>query len=154
MLVDMRHDAVAAGLDCDVAIVGAGAAGLTLARHLAGRGRDIVVVESGGLDFDAAVQALADGPNLGDAYYPLVHSRLRFFGGTTNVWGGRCARLEAIDFVKRDWVPLSGWPFALDEIERWYATAASDLQLDPTQPAPQGGMAITRRSSAWTPRPS
>jgi NADPH-dependent 2,4-dienoyl-CoA reductase/sulfur reductase-like enzyme len=99
MLVDLRNHAVAAGFDCDVAIVGAGAAGLTLARHLAGRGRNIVVVESGGLDFDAAVQALADGPNLGDDYYPLVHSRLRFFGGTTNVWGGRCARLEAIDFA-------------------------------------------------------
>ena len=141
MLVDLRSHAVATGFDCDVAIVGAGAAGLTLARHLAGRGRNVVVVESGGLDFDAAVQALADGPNLGDAYYPLVHSRLRFFGGTTNVWGGRCARLEAIDFAERDWVPLSGWPFALDEIERWYATAALDLELggDATSPAGWNG---------------
>jgi len=138
MLVDLRKHATAAIFDCDVAIVGAGAAGLTLARHLAGRGREIVVVESGGLDFDEATQGLADGPNLGDAYYPLVHARLRFFGGTTNIWGGRCARLEAIDFAQRDWVPLSGWPIALDEIERWYAAAASDLQLGPDASSPDG----------------
>ena len=138
MLVDLRKHTTAAIFDCDVAIVGAGAAGLTLARHLAGRGREIVVVESGGLDFDEATQGLADGPNLGDAYYPLVHARLRFFGGTTNVWGGRCARLEAIDFAQRDWVPLSGWPIALDEIERWYAAAASDLQLGPDAAGPDG----------------
>ena len=61
MLVDLRKHAAAAIFDCDIAIVGAGAAGLTLARHLAGRGRDIVVVESGGLDFDAATQGLLTG---------------------------------------------------------------------------------------------
>ena len=40
MLVDLRKHAAAASFDCDIAIVGAGAAGLTRARHLAGRGRD------------------------------------------------------------------------------------------------------------------
>jgi choline dehydrogenase-like flavoprotein len=138
MLIDLRKHAAAAVFDCDIAIVGAGAAGLTLARHLTGRGRDIVVVESGGLDFDTATQGLADGLNLGDACYPLVHSRLRFFGGTTNVWGGRCARLEAIDFKQRDWVPLSGWPFAPAEMERWYVAAASDVELGPDAASPDG----------------
>ena len=104
----------------------------------AGRGREIVVVESGGLDFDAATQALADGPNLGDSLLPAGSSWLRFFGGTTNVWGGRCARLEAIDFTQRDGVPLSGWPFTLDEIERWYAAAAADVELGPDAADPDG----------------
>ena len=96
------------------------------------------ILEIATLVTDTDLNILAEGPNLGDAYYPLVHARLRFFGGTTNVWGGRCARLEAIDFAQRDWVPLSGWPIALDEIERWYAAAASDLELGPDAASPDG----------------
>ena len=138
MLDDLQDHPAGAVFDCDIAIVGAGAAGLTLARHLAGKGRDIVVVESGGLDFDAATQDMADGPNVGEDYYPLVDARLRFFGGTTNIWGGRCARLEATDFEHRDWVPLSGWPIGFDEMEPWYTVAASDVGLGTEAQHPDG----------------
>ena len=142
MLVDLRRHAPAPILDSTSP--SSDRCGTTHAgRHLAGRGRDIVVVESGGLDLTRD-QKLADGPDLGDAYYPLVHSRLSFFGGTTNVWGGRCARLEAIDFAPRDWVPLSGSPFALDEIERWYAAAASDVELRSDAAGPPGGQRSCR----------
>ena len=42
-------------------------------------------------------------------YYELDESRLRFFGGTVAIWGGRCAVLDPIDFERRPWVPESGW---------------------------------------------
>ena len=31
-------------------------------------------------------------------------------GGSSNLWGGRMAKLEPVDFAARDWVPMSGWP--------------------------------------------
>ncbi len=37
----------------------------------------------------ADVCIIGVGENVGAAYYPLEDSRLRFFGGTTNIWGGR-----------------------------------------------------------------
>src|SRR3546814_865853 len=48
---------------------------------------------------------------------------MRFFGGTTAIWGGRCAELDAIDFERRDWVPHSGWPIDLDDLASYYAEA-------------------------------
>jgi choline dehydrogenase-like flavoprotein len=107
----------------DVAIVGSGAAGQAAARRLLARGRSIVLIESGGLDHGAASADLNRGDVIGQPYHPLEHSRLRFFGGTTAIWGGRIADFDAIDFERRDWVPHSGWPFATDEIRSYLAEA-------------------------------
>jgi choline dehydrogenase-like flavoprotein len=114
----------------DVAIVGSGAAGQAAARRLAARGRSVVLIESGGFDHDAASADLNRGKIVGQPYHPLEHSRLRFFGGTTAIWGGRCAEFDAIDFERRDWVPHSGWPFGADEIRAYLAEARSLLGVD------------------------
>ena len=130
MIEDLRDCDRDATLACDVCIVGAGAAGITLARALAGSGLTLCLVESGGLDFEAATQALAAGANAGMPYYDLVDTRLRFFGGTTNIWGGRCVPLAPLDFSARAWVPGSGWPLDYAELEPWYTRAAQDFALD------------------------
>jgi len=108
MLYDLHDLTDASVLESDVCIVGAGAAGISLARELSRLGHRVCLLESGGLDFDNQTQALFEGKNIGFDYYELAHSRLRFFGGTTNIWGGRCALLDNIDFEARDWVPFSG----------------------------------------------
>jgi choline dehydrogenase-like flavoprotein len=56
-------------------------------------------------------------------------SRNRYFGGSTNTWGGRCIPLNAIDFEARDWVADSGWPFDQRALEPFYRQAAAVLQL-------------------------
>ncbi len=110
-------------------MIGAGAAGITLARALAGHGLAICLVESGGLDYEPATQDLAAGANAGHPYYELADARLRFFGGTTAIWGGRCSQLDALDFEARPWVPLSGWPLSRADLSPWYAVAARDFEL-------------------------
>jgi choline dehydrogenase-like flavoprotein len=117
-------------IKCDVAIIGAGAAGITMARCLVGAGRRVALIESGGLDYNKDTAALNGGSSIGEAYYELEEARLRFFGGTTAIWGGRCAELNAIDFEQRSWVPHSGWPFGLDELKPWYAEARRLLEVD------------------------
>ncbi|MEX2481056.1 MAG: GMC family oxidoreductase [Gammaproteobacteria bacterium] len=129
MLEHLQQYPSATRISCDIAIVGGGAAGITLARHLSASKRSVCLIESGGLDFDEATQALADGPNLGAEYYPLIDSRLRFLGGTTNIWGGRCARFDAIDFARRKWVEASGWPLDVDDLAAYYTIAAADFEL-------------------------
>lgn len=110
-------------LDCDVAIIGAGAAGITAARRLLAAGLHVILLESGGLDYEPATSDLNAGPIVGGNYYPLDHARLRLFGGTTAVWGGRCAELDPIDFEPRHWVPHSGWPLKIHDLRSYYAEA-------------------------------
>ncbi len=131
MLTDFAQVDRDATLTADICIVGAGAAGITLARGLSGRGLRICLVESGGFDHDPVTQSLGVGDNLGMPYYELPDSRLRFFGGTTNIWGGRCAPLDDIDFARRDWVAHSGWPIARQDLAAGYRAAHRDLELGP-----------------------
>lgn len=122
-------------LEAEVAIIGAGAAGLTLARRLVEGGRRVMLLESGGLDYEAATADLNRGFNVGEDYYPLEDSRLRFVGGTTAIWGGRVAELDPIDFRLRAWVPHSGWPFGIDTLQPYYAQSRALLDLPAEPPA-------------------
>ena len=113
----------------DVCIVGTGVAGLTVARELLGQGVRVCLIESGGEDYDHQQQQLNDAENIGFDYYKIIDSRLRIFGGTTAIWGGRCAPLDEIDFQKRDWIPYSGWPITLRDLQQPYRKARKMLGL-------------------------
>lgn len=133
MLIDLRASDSSTRFETDICIVGAGAAGITLARRLKDSGLRILLLESGGVDFEADIQALADGRSTGHDYYPLADSRLRFFGGTTAIWGGRCAEFNPIDFERRDWVPHSGWPISHQDLRPYYDQARILLGLPPRE---------------------
>jgi len=98
MLIDLDDATAPELLETDVCVVGGGAAGVALARNLAQQGHDVCLLEAGGIDFEQATQDLCRGGITGMEYYELEHSRLRFFGGTTNIWGGRSVPLDRIDF--------------------------------------------------------
>jgi choline dehydrogenase-like flavoprotein len=131
MIVDARVIPNEAVIECDVCIVGAGAAGITLARELVGRRVRVALLESGGLTPDAKTQSLYAGAVTERPYFDLDAARSRYFGGTTNLWTGECRPLDAQDFERRDWVPDSGWPFGLDELLPFYEKAQTVCQLGP-----------------------
>ena len=118
-------------LEGDVCIVGAGAAGITLAQALIGASSRVILLEGGGFDLEVAMQGLYSGEIVGRPYYPLEAARLHYFGGTTGHWGGYCAPLDPIDFERRDWVPHSGWPITRAELDPFYARAHPLLDLGP-----------------------
>ena len=60
MLIDLSAGAPGR-LDADVAVIGAGAAGITVARHLLSRGLNVLLLESGGLDHHASTSDLNAG---------------------------------------------------------------------------------------------
>ncbi len=118
-------------LECDLCIIGAGAAGITIARELAGTRLRVCLLESGGLEPDQATQELTEGESVGLPYYALSATRLRRFGGTTNHWAGTCHPLDEIDFETRPWVRDSGWPLTRSELEPFYRRAHEICQLGP-----------------------
>jgi choline dehydrogenase-like flavoprotein len=127
-------------VETDVCVVGAGVAGITLARELIGAKFDVCMLESGALKADKETQALYRGDNVGFPYYPLDTARSRQFGGSSNRWlmeigngqmGGRLRPLSELDFEKRDWVPYSGWPFDKANLQPYYERAQNACKSGP-----------------------
>jgi len=116
-------------IEGDLCVIGAGAAGISIAREFADTKHDIILLEAGGFERDPDTQSLYEGKNTGLPYFPLSATRLRYFGGTTGHWSGWCSRLDPIDFEERDWVPMSGWPFSLEDLEPYYRRAHPILDL-------------------------
>ncbi len=56
MIVSARSLPPGTVLDCDICIVGAGAAGITMACELERSGLDVVMLEAGGPKYDADTQ--------------------------------------------------------------------------------------------------
>ncbi|BAQ61777.1 glucose-methanol-choline (GMC) oxidoreductase:NAD binding site [Geminocystis sp. NIES-3708] len=109
-------------LKADICIVGAGAAGLTLARQFNNTSVSVLLLESGGLKNDLMTQSLADGTSDGEIY-PFKESRFRCFGGSTTRWSGICIPLDEGDFEHKSWLTYSGWPFSKSELLPYYQKA-------------------------------
>ena len=107
----------------DICIIGAGPAGISIARSFIGTSLSVCLVESGGLAGEDRNQELYAGTSIGCPELDPATSRMRAFGGSCNVWGGGCVPLSALDLGPRDWVPHSGWPLSYAEIEPYYRRA-------------------------------
>ncbi|KAA9009418.1 GMC oxidoreductase [Histidinibacterium aquaticum] len=140
-------------LDCDVLIVGAGPAGLTVARGLDGRKLDIVILESGDIEetrdaeelngveisddtwTEAEVARRAEYHSALTEFWEASHQqygvRCRGIGGSTAAWAGKSAAFDDIDFRTRPWVANSGWPIARADLDDALDRAAGVLNLGP-----------------------
>ena len=117
--------------DFDVCIIGAGPAGITLARRLAARGFDVALLEGGGLEWSEESQDVAVGESVGLAYPDLDVARVRCFGGSSGHWNGLCRAFEAADMRPRPQNPLSGWPIGRADLDPYQAEVAEILDLVP-----------------------
>jgi choline dehydrogenase-like flavoprotein len=129
MHLDARYLDDHSVIDGDICIIGAGAAGISIALELINTPHKVVLLEGGGFEYDDRVQELYKGKITGQAYYPLKSARLHFFGGTTGHWGGLVSNFESSVFEKRDWINLSGWPFTAKEMAPYYVRAHDRLEL-------------------------
>lgn len=134
MLLDAVDLDNGTSITADICIIGAGPAGCAIADALRNTSLTVLLLESGGLTSEAANQALNEGSYAGnvpglDAGY-VRRSRLREYGGTTNFWGGYCRPLDRADFEQREWVPHSGWPLTLADLDAYYREASAFLGFD------------------------
>lgn len=118
MLMDLRSSDTPGSFATDVCIIGGGAAGISLTSRLSDAGRDVLLVEAGGLQVTPDEQQIVEGESIGRPF-ALEEGRFRVLGGTTSRWRGRCAALSKIDFEKREWVSESGWPISYEELEQY-----------------------------------
>jgi choline dehydrogenase-like flavoprotein len=165
----MRDEGVRGAVDgasYDVCVVGAGAAGITLAVELEGRGHRVLVLEAGGRDVEESLQEPYGSEVVGEPRHRGIHDgRVRVLGGTTKLWGGQVLELDPGDFDERAWVPGSGWPISKSALRPYYRRAleaeglASALREDEEvwarlrQPAPLIGYGLAQYFSRWCPQP-
>jgi len=116
-------------IEAEICICGAGPAGIVLALELARRGRRVILIEGGGVNAPGDAQSVYEGEVSGRPY-PLMGSRLRWLGGTSNHWGGWVKPLDDLDFDDKPHFPMPGWPFGPTELEPWYRQAAGWCEVD------------------------
>jgi choline dehydrogenase-like flavoprotein len=115
---------VDAPLTADVAVVGAGPAGIVTALELGNAGFDVLLIESGHDHTSADIQALGDAAELDpDRHAPMSLTTRRAIGGASAIWGGRCVPYDPVDFDRRGWVTDHDWPVSYHELAPYFERA-------------------------------
>jgi choline dehydrogenase-like flavoprotein len=132
MLIDGRTLRQDGDIEATVCIVGSGPAGLTLAMELMAARLDVLVLESGGVAFDAAAQDFNAGAVVGDPYQGLQNTRHRQLGGTIHAWNTPVGQEIGAKFVPLDRADIesaalrrdrAAWPISWAELESYYRRA-------------------------------
>jgi choline dehydrogenase-like flavoprotein len=113
----------------DVCICGTGPAGITTARRLAALGKKVLLLEGGGLSYSDQSEDIYKGRSVGAQYWLLEAGRLRYFGGSSNHWQGRCGIFDPIDFEPRDYFGLPGWPISRQQVLKGIEEAKEILDI-------------------------
>jgi len=113
----------------DLCVVGSGIAGILLVTELAQSYRDICIIESGAWKPDDDTQSLYALNSVGYPIRKHYQSRIRYFGGSCNIWAGRAMMYNEIDFMPRPWLDNISWPIEFSELDRYYASATEYLRL-------------------------
>ena len=146
MFIDTRDMNDGATVRPTACVIGGGIAGMTIALELNKHGIETCLLESGGIAPDDQTRDLYRGENAGLPYSFADGCRSRFLGGSSNCWGGWCRPWEAWEFEKREWIPNSGWPFGLAEVNSYLQRVHDILQLGPLNYDPAFWEAAVNRS--------
>ena len=128
MLIDLAQPDRDATLETQVCIVGAGPAGLTLARALAVRGINVVLVEIGG----SIPEVRSDRQDFvfdRREYKGATLGRAFGFGGTSAFWGGGLLPVRPTELAARD-AGTGAWPLAYSDIEDQFDQLQTWLGVD------------------------
>jgi len=82
MFLDFRTIRNGTAIESDLCVIGAGAAGITIARELIGKSLRVCLVESGGLDYEVEPQSLYEGKK---TLVCLITLWMRLVCGTSEV---------------------------------------------------------------------
>lgn len=124
----MLKDLVGAGvrkIETDVLVIGAGTVGLVVAAALADRGRQVVVIESGGAEQINDTHELNEVVQTRGIYSGATEGRFRCLGGTSTRWGG-----ALIPFMTAD-CRADEWPIDPAEVFRFVPDVEALFGLSP-----------------------
>lgn len=123
-------DQISKNAHFDYCVIGTGPAGITVARKLARSGKKIALLEGGTETYTLESQDLYRGKVIGDKYFTLESARLRYFGGTSNHWGGMCRPLDAHDFEAKGLFSKTAWPINKTDLDKYLTEASHILGLN------------------------
>jgi len=123
VIFDFAQSGQVPSFAADVCVVGAGAAGITLAAELVSQGKKVLVLESGGSKENETVQQLNWNKRSGQSLKAVHPGRFRVLGGTTTRWGGQILEMQEQDFAAHPTIPGSGWPIEKTELQPYYQHA-------------------------------
>jgi choline dehydrogenase-like flavoprotein len=106
-------------LGAEIAVVGAGPAGIVIALELADAGHRVLLMESGSSTRRSAVQELGELHGEDPTHVSMSLATSRQIGGASNLWGGRCVPFDHVDFEHRDLV-TARWPVSYEEISSYF----------------------------------
>jgi choline dehydrogenase-like flavoprotein len=150
MTIIRCSEAIPQSLLTNICIVGAGAAGITLACELSNTSLSVLVLEAGGFATNAGLASEFSG--FSDFPHPEPSLFREFvFGGTTRLWGGRCVPFDPIDFDVREHVPNSGWPIRYEEVARFYQRALTYCEAGAFDFSIAGSLDVPHSTIAGTP---
>jgi choline dehydrogenase-like flavoprotein len=130
VITDYLDPSAPADFQADLCVIGAGPAGIAIARAFIGTSSTVCLIEGGGLSGEDRSQSLYEGTSAGSTPFDAGTSRMRVFGGSCTLWGGGCIPLADSDLEPRDWVPDSGWPLRYADLAPWYARAQEFCRID------------------------
>jgi choline dehydrogenase-like flavoprotein len=107
-------------LETDICVVGAGAAGLAFAAQFIRSPWRVLLLESGLREPDGIGEDLDTLVPAGVPHDGWRDGRVRALGGTTLAWHGQLVPMRASEAQERPWVPDSGWPFMVAELQPYY----------------------------------
>lgn len=113
----------------DACIIGTGPAGVSVALGLESKGQRILLLEAGDTEFTEKSQSHYRGAIIGDKYFGLDVCRLRYLGGSSNHWAGKCRTLDEVDFQAKNGFPATEWPIAKKDIDPYLEKASEILGL-------------------------
>lgn len=117
-------------LEGDICVIGAGAAGLFVARRLADQGQDVILLESGLGRAMSSVEAGFEVDCRLQKYGGAVEGRSFGLGGTSSRWGGQLIPYSKFDLEGRDPVIALAWKRILDVVAARKDAVCAILGLD------------------------
>lgn len=116
----------------DVCVCGSGPAGMAVTQSLMAKGARVLLLEAGDVNPTPESQRVYEAKSVGPIeYYGVEFCRLRYFGGTSNHWTGRCGLFDPMDFGEREIWDVPGWPISYDEAYSHLDDAMAFLDLAP-----------------------